>query len=204
MTQPKIINEWKTNEINPQEIAKYLHGELEASDDANSDWNIHLYYGRKTPLIIVKLDTGSGRMFLLVYKHRKRCIATISMMDIERLRFVTYKIRHKEHCDILFQGFGSSVVLSSYSHKNKFGTKEHRETTRQEYAQLMPLMEYLNHRDGFIMTKLYADLKDTARLASISDEDLDSKLRTAFLTASDEWHAAQSETHRRRVEASKV
>lgn len=78
---------------------------------------------------------------------------------------------------------------------------------RQEYAQLMPLIEYLNHRDTFIMTEVYAELaslKDTAQLAGISDEDLDSKLRKAFSDASVEWHATQSEMHKHQVEMSRV
>lgn len=134
MAEPKIIKEWETAEINPQEIAKYLHGVPEESDDAQSNWNIHLYYGGKNPVITIKLDTELRTIYLLVHRPRKGHYLTIET-DIKSLDFHLYRFRGKEHCDLKVEGSESTIILSSYCHFNYFGKKEDREAVRKAFLQ---------------------------------------------------------------------
>jgi|Deesub1362B_J571_1020462.scaffolds.fasta_scaffold25310_2 hypothetical protein len=134
-----IIRMWETTEINPEEIAKYLQGELEESDDADSQWNIHLYYGKKSPLLTLKLHPEKRNVFLAVNKKRPKekycCYSSLGLMNVERVRFTLSQDRRtkKLYADVDFlvrnkvgdkSGLvAGDLIISSESHYT-FGCKK--------------------------------------------------------------------------------
>src|SRR3989338_3890458 len=77
--QRKVVGverEWRTSDINPQEISDALGGILEPSDDADSKWNIHLYYGRRTPFLTLKLDPEARKVHIAVYGPKRKGFLT--------------------------------------------------------------------------------------------------------------------------------
>lgn len=207
MAKPKIIREWETTEINPEEIARHLHGQLEESDDSESDWNIHLHYGRKNPVITIKLDLEFRAMHLLIHRPRRGQHLT-TLTDIEKLEFHLYILRGKEHCELWIEGSGSNVNISSYGHINFFGTKKNREAAkqarRQHGAKLLPLKKYLENRDTYLLTEVYAEFVRTMNAAGVSDEEFKQRLEDAFSHGSIGWHEAGPEFHAERIEKTKV
>jgi len=92
--EPKIIRQWGTEEINPQEIADVLGGVLEESADINPKLNIHLYYGEPRPVLTLKCDPDNRSIFLVVNEAsdatNKRCRSVIALADIEKISFIEY------------------------------------------------------------------------------------------------------------------
>jgi hypothetical protein len=130
LREPQIIKQWETTEINPEEIAEYLQGKLEESDDADSRWNIHLYYKRKKiPLITLKLDPEKRKIFLTVNRSKNSFYGTIKLADVESLLFVHYYDPQdkREHTDIRIQAHKGEytiwdIIISSKGHYS-FGCK---------------------------------------------------------------------------------
>jgi len=126
LREPRIIRQWETTEIDPEEIAKYLHGELEESDDSDSKWNVHLYYRqRTTPTITLKLDPEARKMYIAVHGSRNSYYVSSGLFNIETLLFVHWEDpynKNKHHTDIRVlarnDGFVAwDTLLSSKGHR---------------------------------------------------------------------------------------
>jgi hypothetical protein len=125
LKEPQIIKQWETTEINPEEIARYLHGKLEESTDADSKWNILLYYGRKSiPVITLKLDPEKRKIFIAVHatKNTYRCVD--ELVGVEDLWFIQYcdPVRNTLETDIRIRVRNSgkidaATVISSKAHR---------------------------------------------------------------------------------------
>lgn len=130
--EPEIISEWRTKEINPQEIAEALRGVLEKTPD-NDSWNIHLHYGEDNPLLTIKGNNKSRIMAIVVnarlgpdnpYKYPYRC--SVEFSNIEELSFIRYfsPVSNRVETDIAVNIRDSGrdlsaggMIISSYAHQ---------------------------------------------------------------------------------------
>ena len=95
--EPILLKQWETKDINPQEISVALGGTLEKSLDGESKWTIRLRYGRKDPLLVLKLDPEERAILVTVptgltpdsYR------LTLKLYNVERLGFLQYRVKGK-------------------------------------------------------------------------------------------------------------
>lgn len=121
-----IEKKWITTEINPEEIAAALGGKLEESSDADSKWNIHLYYGRKNPVLTLKIDPESRKAYVAIHGPKGRNFFTYRycgiFYDVESIWFAQYRNKGGKLCsDLRFimrtgkdQKAGGFVISSHY------------------------------------------------------------------------------------------
>ena len=87
-----IEREWRTKDLIPGEIAEALGGVLEESNDSDSKWNIHLYYGRRTPFLTLKLDPEKRKLHVAIYGPKRKGFFTYRYTDcfynVEDLWFI--------------------------------------------------------------------------------------------------------------------
>ena len=127
--QPSIINEWQTKEINPQEIAEALSGELEPSADPESTHNVLLRYGEEKPQLILKLNPDKRSIMVLQPAQKdedgQRYRHTLKFYKVDDLQFVKYKnnpgreVVTSISINVRDSGTGliaANIIISSKSH----------------------------------------------------------------------------------------
>lgn len=90
----KIIREWRTKEINPQEIAEALRGVLKKTTENDPRWEIELNYGEPKPLFTLTCDPDNRTMFFVGNAPSegadKACRFSVELSNIDDLQFVEY------------------------------------------------------------------------------------------------------------------
>lgn len=123
-----IEKEWITTEINPEEIAEALGGKLEESSDADSKWNIHLYYGRKNPVLTLKIDPEKRKILVAIHGPKRQNFFTYyysgTFYEIESTWFVRYRNKSGElFSDLRFLARmgkdqkAGGFIISNYYHR---------------------------------------------------------------------------------------
>ncbi|MBI2596319.1 hypothetical protein HYW46_06310 [Candidatus Daviesbacteria bacterium] len=124
-----FIKEWETTEINPQEIAEALKGRLIKRDGLDTSWDIHLYYGRRKPVITLMLAPEKRNIFLafpaMKFRDEQAYRFDVKFVNVWMLRFYTYPnpVTNQEQTDmyIMMRDSGTNLIaeagaISSHAH----------------------------------------------------------------------------------------
>jgi len=131
--QHEIIREWRTREINPQEIAEALRGDLKKSTNNDSRWEIDFNNGGPNPLFTLTVDPDKRDMFFHVNAPsddaNRACRFGFRFSNIEDLHFMEYRstvtglVETDMAVNVRDSGSGLSSAhmgASSYIHKDIF------------------------------------------------------------------------------------